>query len=220
MNPRTEMWTQFLHKFFFWLSLIFSSPELTPVSTGWTCRRIRPSQCCTRRCWLLWRRPVPLAWSEPSWTAAGEDKEPWWNQKAGLQVWVMVNLDLWAHCVAPACIPHLVSHASPVKTHTAFGTTIYCQGFSHFLFDNIKKKLLRLFRTQVQNSWFSDALIAVQHLLVACRSDCTGVDGAPQSSSRTIWGNVWSLWDFPVSFYSLETPNSFSIVVTVFSSTR
>lgn len=39
--------------------------EPTPASTAWTCRPTRPSPCCSRRCWLPWRRPAPLGWSKP-----------------------------------------------------------------------------------------------------------------------------------------------------------
>lgn len=44
--------------------LLSSLSGLTRASTAWTFPHTPPTPCCMRNCWLLWRRPVPLAWSE------------------------------------------------------------------------------------------------------------------------------------------------------------
>lgn len=65
---------------------------------------------------------------------------------------------------------------------------------------------------------FNDALIVVQHPLVACCRWCIRFSKRFKDRPEVTFGEVW---DFPVNFYILKTPNrSFGIIVTVFSSTR
>lgn len=47
--------------------LLISSLSLSgliPVLTVWTCLHTLHTPCCMRNCWLQWRKPAHLAWSE------------------------------------------------------------------------------------------------------------------------------------------------------------
>lgn len=68
------------------ITLCGLSPELTPVSTGWTCHRTRPSQCCMRRCWPPWRRRALSGWNETRPDSQLTPDQLVVESEAGLQV--------------------------------------------------------------------------------------------------------------------------------------
>lgn len=125
-----------------WLPVV--PAELTPALTAWTCHLTHPSHCCTRRCWLLWRRPAPLDWSNtstprPDWRRGmipfkTLDSRLFINkfnfiteaETSGTTKlhWGKVSFVLHLHVIGTCAVTHAFTHpwCENRGPHTAFGT--------------------------------------------------------------------------------------------------